>query len=150
MGYLGEKDQENWWPTAFFAPTSKLFLEPVMPRTARLAQYSGVCEAARRLHNDRVAIGQVYHLFRLPEEVEQDLHQTLLEGNDDWFEVLTGREKAIAALERLASGSHEVQEGPQSLGQYGQLYRPAGAKTLAYHYADAFRRGIQSYPYFTR
>jgi hypothetical protein len=150
VGYLGEKAEENWWPTAFFDVTSKLFLEPVVPRTVRLAQYNGIHEAARRLHDEHVAVGGVYHLFRLPEEVEQDLQQRIVAASEEWFTPLVSREQAMAILEMLAEVSTPIESGPQSLGQYSELYCPAGAKVLARHYLSAFRQGIRSYPYFTR
>lgn len=150
VGYLGEKAQENWWPTAFFDPSSKLFLDPVVPRTVRLAQYNGVREAGRRLHDSHVAVGNVCHLFRLPEEVEQDLHQRMLVLPGNWFDDLASKETAMDALAALAGEASEIEEGPQSLGKFAQMYRPSGAKTLARHYLTAFERGIRSYPYFTR
>jgi len=54
-------------------------------RTARLAQYNGVREAARQLHDKYSGIGNVIHVFRLPEEVEQDLQQLILNAPDEWF-----------------------------------------------------------------
>ena len=47
VGFLGERAQCAWWPTAFYEASSKLFLEPVFSKTSRLAQYHGVLEAAR-------------------------------------------------------------------------------------------------------
>jgi hypothetical protein len=73
VGYLGERAQNAWWPTTFFELSSRQFLEPVLTRTSQLARYHGVLEAARRLHDEHLNVG-VYDLFRLPEEVEQDLH----------------------------------------------------------------------------
>ncbi|MEI6263193.1 MAG: BrxE family protein, partial [Deltaproteobacteria bacterium] len=67
VGYLGEKDQFNWWPTTFICSFSNLFLSPVFPRTTLLSQYHGILEAARRLHDERIGVGSVFHLFRLPE-----------------------------------------------------------------------------------
>jgi hypothetical protein len=32
-GYLGERDQAGWWPSAFLATTSPAFLAPVFART---------------------------------------------------------------------------------------------------------------------
>ena len=150
VGYLGEKAQRNWWPTAFFDATSKLFLEPIAPRTVRLAQYNGIHEAARRLHDEHVAVGGVYHLFRLPEEVEQVLQQRVVAAPEEWFTPLVNQEQAMATLETLADASTAIESGPQSLGQYSELYCPGGAKVLARHYLSAFRQGIRSYPYFIR
>jgi len=150
VGYLGEKAQENWWPTAFFDATSRLFLEPIVPRTVRLAQYNGIHEAARRLHDEHVAVGGVYHLFRLPEEAEQDLQDRILAAPEEWFAPLASLEQATATLETLADVPTNIESGPQFLGRYSELYCPAGAKTLARHYLSAFQQGMRSYPYFTR
>ena len=80
VGYLGEKGQHNWWSSEFFSPTAPAFLNPVFGKTATLAQYHGVKEAARRVHDTHIGVGRVFHLFRLPESMEQAI-----------FEVLTGR-----------------------------------------------------------
>src|SRR5882672_6241718 len=80
VGFLGERAQCNWWPTAFYEASSRLFLEPVFSKTSRLTQYHAVAEAARRLHDEHLNVGS-YHLFRLPEEIEQDLHSLTL-GSD--------------------------------------------------------------------
>src|ERR1039458_4053001 len=83
IGFLGERAQFAWWPTAFYEPASRLFLEPVFSKSSQLAQYHGVLEAARRLHDEHLSVGS-YHLFRMPEEVEQDLHGMvqISEGED--------------------------------------------------------------------
>ena len=71
VGYLGERAQFAWWPTAFYEPSSQLFPAPVFSKTPQFAQYHGVTEAARLLHDEHLNVGS-YHLFRFPEEVEQD------------------------------------------------------------------------------
>ena len=81
------------------------------------------------------------NLFRLPEEAEQDLHQTLLDAPDEWFHSLTSQEQAVTALKEIAGETVAIEEGPQSVGKYSQLYRPSGAKALASHYLMAFRTG---------
>jgi hypothetical protein len=73
VGFLGEKGEAGWWPTSFLEPSSRAFLDPVFVRTGLLAQLHGVTEAARRVHDAKLAAGS-FHLFRLNEEVEQDLH----------------------------------------------------------------------------
>jgi len=65
VGFLGERAQFGWWPTSFNEASSRLFLEPVFSKTSRLAQYHGVLEAARRLHDEHLSVGS-YHLFRVP------------------------------------------------------------------------------------
>lgn len=77
VGYLGEREQYTWWPSAFFASGSAAFLAPLFTRTQPLAQFNGVTQAAALIHDERIGIGQVYHLFRLPEDLEQGIHRTL-------------------------------------------------------------------------
>lgn len=149
VGYLGEKAQENWWSTSFFEPASRLFLEPVFSRTVRLSQYNGVREAARLLHDDYIGVGKVFHLFRLPEEVEQDLQQLILEAPDEWFTEASSRNNALNTLRSLAGEGNSVAEGPQFVGSIEQFYRASGGKVLAHHYLTAFEQGIRSFPYFT-
>ena len=52
VGFLGEKGQHNWWSSEFFSATAPAFLNPVFGKTATLAQYHGVKEAARRVHDE--------------------------------------------------------------------------------------------------
>lgn len=33
VGFLGERAQFGWWPTSFYEQSSRLFLEPVFPKT---------------------------------------------------------------------------------------------------------------------
>ena len=74
VGYLGEREQYAWWQCSFFGPGSKTFLAPVFGRTQVLAQAPG---HARRplIHDERIGVGEVYHLFRLPEDMEQGIHR---------------------------------------------------------------------------
>ena len=46
VGYLGEKDQFNWWATSFISSVGAKFLSPVFSKTVLHAQYHGVTEAA--------------------------------------------------------------------------------------------------------
>lgn len=148
VGYLGEKDQGNWWSTSFFSPTSQYFLEPVFARTTRLAQYNGVREAARRLHDERIGIGSVFHLFRLPEEVEQDLQHLIVGAPEEWFAEIGSRESALTALRYLSGENISAAAGPQSIGDVDEFYRFSGSKVLAQHYLAAFEQGIRTFPYF--
>lgn len=117
VGFLGERAQFGWWPTAFYEASSRPFLEPVFSKTSRLAQYHGALEAARRLHDEHLSVGS-YHLFRLPEEVEQDVH-TLVQssvGEDLIGRVLLGKDAALEALNRLASKEKGPAKGQPLLG----------------------------------
>lgn len=149
VGFLGERPQFGWWPSSFFEPAAMQFLEPVFGRTARLAQYNGVREAARRVHDERVGVGPVFHLFRLPQETEQDLHQCTGSLGDAVLTNLGRREDALGRLGELSGGQPAIAEGPQAVGSIGDASRPASLKTLASLYLGAFNTGIRVYPYFT-
>lgn len=57
VGFLGEREQVGWWPSGFLSSTSHSFLSPMFSRTTPLARYTGVSEAARRIHDERIATG---------------------------------------------------------------------------------------------
>lgn len=163
VGYLGERAQCAWWPTAFYEPSGRLFLEPVFGKTARLAQYHGVLEAARRLHDDHLNVGS-YHLFRLPEEVEQNLHALMERQVREVAAppVPQNQETALAALQSLAlpgaaslDGAAAAQdpaapphrEGPVAVGIIQNLHHPDTLASIAAAYGAAFSQGTKTYPY---
>jgi hypothetical protein len=150
VGYLGEKSQFGWWTTSFFDSSSKLFLDPVFPKTRQLAQYQGVSEAARRLHDEFIGIGNVFHLFRLPEEIEQDLHREMQENRpgEHGCPELKSKDDAMHALSTLAGGIREAKEGPIAIGKISNIFTSAVLKGVAQSYLGAFEQGIRTYPYF--
>jgi len=148
VGYLGERAQFTWWPTAFYESTSRPFLEPVFTKTSQLAQYHGVLEAARRLHDDHLNVGS-YHLFRLPEEIEQDLHAILQNGVGTEFQIQipATKEDALEALSRLASEPHKSSIGPILMGNIKDLETAGMIKDIASAYLSAFLKNVKTYPY---
>lgn len=113
VGFLGERAQFAWWSTSFFGDYSLRYLEFVTPKTARLAQYHGVLEVARKSHDEPIKVGS-YHLFRLPEEVEQDLHAMVLNhavGEEFSQHTLRDKETAMAALHAMATVNHAQPRG---------------------------------------
>lgn len=148
VGYLGERAQHGWWPTAFYETSSRLFLEPVFSRTTRLAQYHAVLEAARRLHDEHLSVGS-YHLFRLPEEVEQDLHNQvqLPEANEFALQVMRSKDAALTSLRDLAGAVSVKSVGPTAVGNIGDLDSPDTVQAIAAAYLSAFSQGVKAYPY---
>lgn len=148
VGLLGERAQFGWWPTAFYEASSRLFLEPVFSKTPRLAQYHGVLEAARRLHDEHLSVGS-YHLFRLPEEVEQDLHalvQTRV-GEGLAGKLPQNQEAALAVLELLAPQGTGFSEGPTAVGGIKDIDSPHVLNAIAGAYLSAFSQNARIYPY---
>jgi hypothetical protein len=148
VGYLGESAQFAWWPTSFYDASSWQFLAPVFSRTTRLSQYHGVLEAARRVHDEHLSFG-TYHLFRVPEEIEQDLHNLVQrpEAEDLANPVMLGRDAALSALIDLAGTFSVNTIGPHAIGSIGELDSPTTLKTLAAAYFSAFSVGARTYPY---
>lgn len=148
VGFLGERAQFDWWPTAFFDPPSRLFLEPVFSKTTRLSQYHGVLEAARRIHDEHLSVGN-FHLFRLPEEVEQDLYalaQNVL-GKESDQQLPEHKGMALDALKQLAATGRTSSDGPTAVGGIKDLDSPDILKTIAGAYLSAFMQNTQTYPY---
>ncbi|MFM8756091.1 MAG: BrxE family protein, partial [Limnohabitans sp.] len=137
VSYLGERAQYAWWPTSFYEASSRLFLEPVFSRTSWLAQYNGVLEAARRLHDEQLSVGS-YHLFRLPEEVEQDLHNLVQRHEASELALLEmhSKDAALGALKDLAGAVSVKSTGPTAIGNVGDLDTPKTVKTVAAAYVS--------------
>jgi hypothetical protein len=149
VGYLGEKAQFDWWPSSFFTPSSAAFLNPVFARTAPLAQYHGVKEAARRVHDDHIGIGRVFHLFRLPETLEQSLFEVL---QDPAAATVThlglgSQATALEALQSFFLTPASVREGPLQIGTAADLDGDAWLAVAAGCYNAAFTQGMRAYPY---
>lgn len=151
VGYLGEGARYAWWMTSFFDASSRHFLDPVFPNTVRLAQYHGVLEAARRVHDEHLSMG-CYHLFRLPEEVEQDLHHLVQSPQTEAFtsSSLRDKDQALRYLEGLAGMMTVQGVGPVAIGNVGDLGAPRSIETVAAAYLSAFQQGLRLYPYLVR
>lgn len=151
VGFLGERTQFNWWPTAFYESSSRLFLEPIYTKTSVLAQYHGVLEAARRLHDEHLNIGS-YHLFRLPEEVEHALY-TLVSNNindNPIFNSPDNKKNALEKLKDMAGNNKTVNEGPMVVGKIEDLESIQAVQKTAGAYLAALEQSIKVYPYFVR
>jgi len=121
--YLGEQSQYNWWPSAFFTPNSEAFLTPVFGKTSFVAQCQGVKTAAMRVHDEFIGIGRVYHLFRLPEHIEQELHQVLHEDaiKEKVLDPVKDTDTARACLKQFEGSDTGAAEGPIRIGPAGSF-----------------------------
>ena len=148
VAFLGERAQCAWWPTAFYEASSRLFLEPVFSKTFRLAQYHGVLEAARRLHDEHLNVGS-YHLFRLPEEAEQDLHGMLQDANGEELvnKLLQNKDAALDILKGLTTNVNSAKEGPTAVGSIKDLESGDVLNAIAGAYLSGFSKNTKIYPY---
>lgn len=149
VGFLGERAQFGWWPTAFYESSGRLFLKPIFSRTPQVAQYHGVVEAARRLHDEHLSVG-TYHLFRLPEEIEQDLHVLVQAAAEDWSPAALCRDKqtALTALADMAGAAEKSGPGPISIGHVRDI--TDHLTEIASVYLSAFSSNAQAFPYLVR
>ena len=149
IGFLGERAQFGWWPTAFYEASGRLFLEPIFAKTSRIAQYHGVIEAARRHHDEALNAG-AYHLFRLPEEIEQDLHMLMLRDGDDLTEKARydDTRTALEALAGVAGTTNRNALGPVATGRVSDVANLLNE--IAAVYASAFVSDAQAIPYLVR
>lgn len=151
VGALGEIHQAAWWSTAFLNQTSEMFLNPIFIKTHHFAQYQGVKEAACRMHDEFIGVGRVYHLFRLPEEIEYELQNLVLSQPDlmrESFENLNDSQNLTAQLTQFAGDKKAAADGPIRIGDIKDLSKPAAIENLAQHYLGAFSENRKAYPYF--
>lgn len=146
VGYLGEKDQFAWWRSSFFARGSDAFLSPLFPRTQVLAECQSVTAAAAIVHDEHIGIGNVFHLFRLPEDMEHAIHDALLAMKRD--EVLKDRERALSYLLDASYPPERTDPGPVRMGDRSALHDLRCWRLVAGLYVRAFEEGVPVYPYF--
>jgi hypothetical protein len=147
VGYLGEHHQANWWSSSFLGRSSEAFLTPIFGNAVANARVVGVTEATRRVHDDAIGVGRTFHLFRLPETLEQELHRTLSTSKD--MAIPESVDAAIEEMRALSSRDDEPKPGPIHVGPLHMLADAQWIPVVASHYRGAFVSGFQSFPYFT-
>jgi len=152
VGFLGEAEQYAWWPSSFFSSTSTAFLSPVFSKTCFSAQYYGVKEAATIIHDEHIGIGKgVLHLFRLPETQEIEIHN--LFGDPEIIssaqQIVSDQTKAQEYLQQYAKESAVKEFGPVLIGDAIQISRKSIWQNIALYYAEAFKGGNKTFPYFS-
>jgi hypothetical protein len=133
------------------------FLAHAFVKTLSLAQYSGATTAAARAHDERIGVGQhVYHLFRLPEVLEQAAFRSVRDAAvaARLSAVVADRERVAAHLaakadSRVAAGNAETFVGPTWMATTQDLYGGDAWAQVASLYWQGFRGGERVYPYFS-
>lgn len=145
VAFLGEKEQKNWWPSSFLSKSGEAFLNPVFPKTSLLARVNGASAAAQVAHDEHIGIGDVFHLFRLPENIEHDISQ-MLTNDDTLKECFSSENSAIEQLQQLAADHSCQGEGPLLLEQ-SEINLEA-IKSMASAFLSAFNNDQPVYPYY--
>ena len=149
ISFLGEKSQFNWWQSDFFAPTASAFLAPLFPRTRFLSQVEGSAAAAGKLHDERIGVGRVFHLFRLPEDFEQSFHASLQhnELTEELSALLGGRGAAMEALESEFGEPSQQDTGPVLVGNSQALTDAETLARMGQAYLSGFKTSTPVFPY---
>ncbi len=153
VGYLGEREQNSWWQSAFFSASSTSFLAPVFGKTSLSAQYYGVREAATLIHDEHIGTGaEVFHLFRLPENIEQEMHIKLSDSDlENEIQLITAsQESAIAFLTEFKSSSETQAIGPVRLGTADDITKPGLWRKTAGYYIHAIQNNEKTFPYVAK
>lgn len=150
VGYLGEKDQYNWWSSSFLNVSTKKMLEFTFPRTANIAQYEAVSAAAAKVHDASIGIGKSFHLFRLPEFFEKSLLVEFQTGtkNNNFESFITSKDRALATLTDLAGSSRLSGIGPVNIGQINNSRWSQSISEISSVYLQAFQGNDKAFPYF--
>ncbi|MBX3380232.1 MAG: BrxE family protein [Phycisphaeraceae bacterium] len=151
VGFLGEQGQAGWWPGTFLGASSTPFLSPVFPKTTVLAQCRGVTHAAARVHDERIGVGSVFHLFRLPEDIEQALHRLLeqQEPAQRLSSAVKDTQSALTSLKALAASKQSPGNGPVRVGRAVDLSTLDSWRVVAAHYAAGFQASSEVFPFFS-
>lgn len=148
VSLLGERDNAGWWTSGFMSATSSAFLTPVFGSKVLQARYQGTLQAARRVHDESIGVGRVFHPFRLPEAVEQRLFDAVQSAGQDVAKVISSADTARATLAGLAGREIEIKSGPTQVAGAHVLDALEWVAEVASLYSAAFRTGVQCLPYF--
>lgn len=150
IGFLGEKNQQNWWDTSFLDKTGQKFLEVNFPRSFLASGINSVSEAARILHDNYIGKGRVYHLFRLPTDIEEKIFHCLQVSDPSLIShLIESKDVALSNLKGFATANEILREGPVQIGKKKKLYNQTVIHELASIYLEAFNSGKKVFPYFT-
>lgn len=149
IGFLGEDAQFGWWNSSFFSATASSFLTPVFPRTQFLSQAEGVRAAAAKLHDERIGVGQVFHLFRLTEELEQSLHQMLHDQDhcQNLGTLIQSKDAAMKFLQENYSGSKQKSLGPIMVGDIADIISKPTVEAVGKEYLRGFEAESPVFPF---
>ena len=150
---LGESSNPAWWKTEFMNETGLRFLERLYPRSSVRAAVHAAGKAACEVHDRTVGRVGVYHLFRLPESLEVEMHKTAPLGDDDFFKRFRScLSQKDNLMEMLAPHCDDTglkpAAGPKRIGTASDATTIEGLVTAASVYRNAFKQGKQAFPYF--
>lgn len=149
---LGERTTPPWWKTQFLTDAGVASMRMLFPHSGVASSVRSTCEAARELHDSRVAGSGRLHLFRLPVVQEYEVSRFLAdEGVETEIEsALSGGVEPLTELLRASADGEEPVglDGPVSLGTVSESLGLDHVQRLARCYLTAFTEGRMVFPYF--
>lgn len=150
VGLLGEQARDRWWTSTFCEVNSRAFLSPVFPCTHILAQLRGVSAAAALVHDDHIGVGNAFHLFRLPEYIEQGVHDAICGPIlQETGEILRSTDSAMQFIESSVRHACKDAVGPVRVGACSSLGEASVWCDLAAFYLSAFEGNGKTFPFFS-
>lgn len=140
----GEASPDGWWNCDGLSVAGQADLRIIFPRTAVCAALAHAAELARSHHDQRTRAAGVFHLFRLPSDVEAGIHHSLVDLEQEGF---FGDDPSKVAWLNLADTAKTTEEGAVDLGVL-DLNKEADIRRLAGVYKAAFDAGKSCVPYF--
>jgi hypothetical protein len=149
VAFLGEKKQFGWWDSSLLDPIGQKVMLTIFPRSASISALNASAEAARKVHDERIGRGRVYHLFRLPPITEQNLHTFGMESAPRELRDGLNTETALAALGSFCESESQRGQGPMKIGTAEDLKTNECLTKIATAYFSAFSHNVETFPYFT-
>lgn len=147
VAFLGERKEQNWWDTDFLSEVGRQYFRLIFPRTALQASIHSASAAAQKVHDERIGVGRVVHLFRMDHETEFRLHRLALEIDPARLTRLLQTQNALEHLRATASRV-TPSPGPIKIGRPEEALTRLGISTLAGHYFAATESIQVTLPYF--
>ncbi len=152
---LGETAQPPWWKTEFMNKAGLSFLERLYPRTPIRAAVHAAGRAACEAHDKAVGRVGVYHLFRLPDSLESEIHALSSFGDQEFINqfrsCLGRRDDLLEMLSALCSETAQTGNasvGPKRIGDELDATKMEALSKAALAYRGAFDQGKLVFPYF--
>jgi|UniRef100_A0A7C3R5P9 hypothetical protein len=152
---LGESVKPEWWKTKFMNETGFRFLERLYPRSAFRAAIHAAGRVACDVHDRSVGRIGVYHLFRLPESLEAEIHQIPPVSDGEFVERIRSRlgspDDLMKMLQSLcgSEGGKDIAPGAKWIGTHSDLMMSRAFEKTAAVYYHSFSKEKPTFPYFS-
>jgi len=147
---LGEARHANWWKSEFLSLTGLNFCARLYPRSAFAQAIKSTSRSALELHDASIGRGNVFHLFRLPNELEIELDEFLLQNSKELEKEFRthsdNREILSNLLSSMAGQKGNFKSGPTQVS-FEMMPLPS---VMASAYNWAFRNNEKIFPYFVQ